>query len=107
MLVKYIGKVDTVVTEYNGKKYCFSKSKPIQEIPVEVYNDIQQSRAPFMSDLLPVYEEKKETKTEKSIEEELDELADLIEIEKGEKDDVKSKTRSNTRKSSRPSKDSA
>ena len=54
MKVRYIGKGDAITCEYNGKKYTFSKSRPEQEIPLEVFRYMVSDSNPFRLDLLPV-----------------------------------------------------
>src|SRR3990167_8367873 len=108
MLIRYIGKSDSVITEYDGKKYCFSKARPEQEIPTEVYNAIQQSRVHFASDILPVTgKSEKIAIKERNIEDEIDELSGDIEKEKGESDDSKGQKSGGSRKWTRRNKNSA
>lgn len=54
MKVKYLGKSPEMISEYNGKRYCFSKRNPIVDIPVEVYNNIQQSGHVNIGDICPI-----------------------------------------------------
>lgn len=81
MKVKLIGKAD-ISTEYNGIKYTFTIKNRIKEVPVEVYNFIQQSGDVFSADIVPYFGEEEvkqevkiEAPTEKKIEvkEKLDE----------------------------------
>jgi len=74
--VKYVGKGDSVLTEYNGKKYSFGKSNSVQTIPVEVYNFMQDFQSPFREDIVPFSDFSEEVKEEKkkSI---LDEVAEI------------------------------
>lgn len=38
MRIKYKGKEDMIPWDYNGKRYTFSKKKPIKEYPAEAVN---------------------------------------------------------------------
>lgn len=58
--VKYVGKGDAIVVEYDGIKYTFSKRSPIQEIPIIVYNYMMDLNNPYRDDILPFQEEAKE-----------------------------------------------
>jgi hypothetical protein len=53
MLVVYNGKSKCLMTDYNGKRLCFEKGKPV-EIPKEVYSFMLQSRHVEVDDLSPV-----------------------------------------------------
>lgn len=53
MQVKYIGKAQMIISEYDGKRYVFSKKNPITDIPVKVYNYIQASRGMYSGDIIP------------------------------------------------------
>jgi hypothetical protein len=53
MLVVYNGKSKCLMTDYNGKRICFEKGKPV-EIPKEVYSFMLQSRHVEVDDLSPV-----------------------------------------------------
>lgn len=55
--VKYVGKGDSITTEFDGVKYNFSKAKPVQMIPLEVYNFFQERSNPFREELVPVTEQ--------------------------------------------------
>ena len=55
--IKYIGKSPQVFVEYNGKRYVFSKKKPVIKIPVEVYDYFKMEDNPFILDIIPVQEE--------------------------------------------------
>ena len=57
MLVKYTGKADQIIGEYDGKRYVFSKKNPIVEIPVKVYDYIKASRGMRTGDIVPYYPE--------------------------------------------------
>ena len=57
MLVKYIGKADQIIGEYDGKRYVFNKKNPIVEIPVKVYDYIKASRGMRTGDIVPYYPE--------------------------------------------------
>jgi hypothetical protein len=43
MLVKYIGHGDMISSDWNGKRYVFSKRNPIIEIPEGLYDNIKSS----------------------------------------------------------------
>ena len=69
MKIILVGKAD-ITTEYNGVKYSFTVKNPIKEIPVEVYNYIQQCGDVFSADIQPYFpppEEKKPIVEEKPI----------------------------------------
>jgi hypothetical protein len=53
MLVKYIGKASMLISEYDGKRYVFSKLRPVTDIPIKVYNYIQASRGIYAGDVIP------------------------------------------------------
>ena len=53
MLVKYIGKADQLIGEYDGKRYVFSKKRPIIDIPIKVYDYIKTSRGMRIADIVP------------------------------------------------------
>jgi hypothetical protein len=55
MLVVYKGKSKCLMTDYNGKRICFEKNKPV-EIPKEVYSFMLQSRHVEVDDLIPITE---------------------------------------------------
>jgi len=55
MLVKYTGKADQLIGEYDGKRYVFNKKNPIVEIPVKVYDYIKASRGMRTGDIVPYY----------------------------------------------------
>lgn len=57
MLVKYIGKADQIIGEYDGKRYVFNKRNPVVEIPVKVYDYIKASRGMRIGDIIPYYPE--------------------------------------------------
>lgn len=57
MLVKYTGKADQIIGEYDGKRYVFSKKNPIVEIPIKVYDYIKASRGMRTGDIVPYYPE--------------------------------------------------
>ena len=82
--VKYVGKNYSIVAEYDGVKYSFSKENPEQIIPLEVYNYMQSFNNPNREDFIPVtdaIEEKKEEK-KKTIEEDIAEIENSIQEEK-------------------------
>lgn len=92
--VRYVGKGDCITTEYDGIKYSFSHSKPVQIIPLAVYNYFQSDSNPYRSYLVPVTEAAEEAKAEKkqTISSEIDS------IEKDLKKDAQVKPRINKRK---------
>ncbi len=57
MLVKYTGKADQLIGEYDGKRYVFNKKSPIVEIPTKVYDYIKASRGMRTGDIVPYYPE--------------------------------------------------
>lgn len=61
MFVKYIGKADSLTTDFNGKRYCFSKSNPIVEIPEAVYTSILKSGHFNAGDIVPYQPSESET----------------------------------------------
>jgi hypothetical protein len=78
--VRYVGKNDSIVAEYDGIKYSFSKKNPEQIIPLEVYNFMQSFNNPNREDFVPAtdaIEEKKEEK-KKTIEEDIAEIENSI-----------------------------
>lgn len=98
--IRYIGKSDSVVTEYNGKKYTFSRNNQVQIIPLIVYNFLQDNTNPFREDIIPHRDDKEEKKEEikKTITQEIDEIEkEIITIKKEEVPNV-SKTRGRPRK---------
>lgn len=42
--IKYKGKEDMIPWDYNGKRYTFSKAKPIKEYPAEAINWLFQQK---------------------------------------------------------------
>lgn len=95
MLVIYKGKLPAITTEYNGKKYCFSKENPIQEVPVVVYDFLKASRHVNAGDVQPYDEGYKLTIAR--LESEITSLKSLLETRahkagtKAVKDDAKKK----------------
>ena len=57
--IKYVGKGDMITCEYNGKRYAFTKKKPVKEIPVEVYDFIKMGGTIFTTDIMPYQEPEK------------------------------------------------
>jgi hypothetical protein len=57
MLVKYIGRVDQITTDYNGKRYVFQKCQPITEIPKEVFLHIQREATGNLAEWLEIQPE--------------------------------------------------
>lgn len=53
MLVEYTGKASMLISEYDGKRYVFSKQRPITDIPVKVYDYIKASRGMYSGDIRP------------------------------------------------------
>lgn len=53
MLVKYTGKASMLISEYDGKRYVFSKARPIIDIPIKVYDYIKASRGMYSGDIMP------------------------------------------------------
>ena len=53
MLVVYKGRLPALMTEYNGKRYSFSKENPIQEIPPEVFIFLMRSGHVHAEDVKP------------------------------------------------------
>jgi hypothetical protein len=43
MLVKYIGHGDMISSDWNGRRYVFSKRNPIIDIPDGLYDNIKSS----------------------------------------------------------------
>lgn len=56
MKVKYTGKLPEFIVDYNGKRYCFNKIRPITDIPYEIYNHIQQTGHMSSYNVIPVEE---------------------------------------------------
>jgi len=52
MLVKNVGHEGLILTEFNGKRYCFPKGMPV-EISSEIYNLIIQSGHINAQDIVP------------------------------------------------------
>ena len=63
--VRYVGKGDSILTEYDGIKYNFSKSKPVAIIPLVVYNFMQDYQNVHREDLVPFSDAVEESKLEK------------------------------------------
>lgn len=80
MLVKYVGKQDSIVAEYNGKKYSLNRKTPVKEIPDEVFSFIKSSNS-VLSSLVVPYQPGMEA-SENSRSEEIEQLkAKIAEIE--------------------------
>lgn len=79
--VKYVGKGDSILTEYNGVKYNFSKSNPIVIIPLQVYNFMQDYHNVHREDIVPCSDAAEEVKQEKkkTIEDDIEEIEKSIE----------------------------
>ena len=52
MLVKYIGHGDMISADWNGKRYIFSKRRPIAEIPDGLYDFIKSSNFVHKQDVV-------------------------------------------------------
>jgi hypothetical protein len=63
MLVKNVGHEGLILTEFNGKRYCFPKGTPV-EISSEIYNLIIQSGHINAQDITPCAEETQEPEKE-------------------------------------------
>jgi hypothetical protein len=57
MKVKYVGKVDQITCDYNGKRFVFNKSNPISDIPVEVFRLVSRESSGVISEYLTPFEE--------------------------------------------------
>lgn len=55
MTVEYIGKLDNLITEYNGKRFRFSRTHRISEIPCVVYDHIKSMNGVWSGDVVPYY----------------------------------------------------
>ena len=79
--VRYIGKGDSVLTEYDGVKYNFGKSNPVQIIPLAVYNYMQDFQNPHREDIRPESDASVEVEQKKirTIEDDIEELEKTIE----------------------------
>lgn len=53
MLVKFIGKQDGIVVEYDGKKYGLTRNNPVREIPDVVFSYIKASNTPLSPLVVP------------------------------------------------------
>jgi hypothetical protein len=93
--IKYVGKGDAVVAEHNGKKYTFSRSNPVQIIPLVVYNMLQDISNPFRWDIVPFQDNAPERNEEvkKTIEEEVDSIEKDLNLSKGAPDESKKRGR--------------
>ena len=56
--VFYTGRPSQITTDYNGKRYVFSRRNPIVNIPVEVYNHVERNL--MFADMIAPYEEPEE-----------------------------------------------
>lgn len=52
MLVKYVGHGDMMSADWNGKRYIFSKRRPIVEIPDGLYDFIKSSNHIIKHDIV-------------------------------------------------------
>jgi len=59
--VEFVGHSGGIVTEYDGKKYSFSRKHPIKTIPIEVYDFIRDSDTYLKSEITIVGEQNKPT----------------------------------------------
>lgn len=55
--VKYIGKFDSMVCDYNHKRFCFRSKERISVIPTVVYDYIKQQKDILSTELIPYQEE--------------------------------------------------
>lgn len=53
MWVKYIGKPDQMYCEHNGKRFVFSRKRPVQDIPAVVYDNIKSTQSILKDDVIP------------------------------------------------------
>lgn len=51
--VKYIGKFDSMICDYNHKRFCFRSRERISVIPTEVYDYIKQAKDILSTELIP------------------------------------------------------
>lgn len=99
--VKYTGKGDAIFAEHDGIKYAFYKEKPVQIIPLIVFQAMQNQYNVFRDEVIPVQDatEEKKEETKKTIEQEVDEIEKDIEPLKEKEDESKASSR--TRRPSR------
>ncbi len=79
--VRYVGKGDSILTEYDGVKYNFSKSMPVVIIPLPVYNFMQDYHNVHREDIVPYSDAIEEVKQEKkrTIEDDIDAIEKSME----------------------------
>ena|SRR3990167_2078069 len=94
--VKYIGKGDSILTEYDGIKYSFSKSKPIVEIPLIVYNHMQDYNNPHRESIVPYFpeNEKVEKAQQESIDDDISNFDAVVTTGKKKDEDERTKGKS-------------
>ena len=98
MKVEYVGKSDFVTTEYNGKRYCFSRKNKLKIIPATVFLSIQSSGAVFAPDIMPYTS----PELQKEYEDELSGKTDLSEDNEEESEDLPDKKMVNDKPGRRP-----
>jgi hypothetical protein len=54
--VKYVGKMDSMVCDYNHKRYVFNRRNPISTIPSPVYDYIKKQKDMLSYDIEPYQE---------------------------------------------------
>ena len=88
--VKYVGKADSILTEYDGIKYNFSKSKSVVIIPIEVWKYMQDYQNPYRDDVVPVTDakEEKEAEAKKTMQQDVEDIEKDINM-KGREDEAK------------------
>lgn len=121
MKIRYVGKGDCFLIEYNGRKYSVSKTQPVLTVPLDVYNYIQSNMGMFRGDIIPFHDDSPELKEDakKTIEEDINDMErdiapmkKVTSVEVGKKTEVKeevsneSKKRRSTRRRSRSTKSS-
>lgn len=72
MKVKYIGPVDQISCDYNGKRYVFNKKEPIRDIPIEVFRLVTKESSGVISEYFEPYEAPKEQVIETNMDEKID-----------------------------------
>lgn len=97
--VRYVGKGDSILTEYDGIKYNFSKSRPEIIIPLAVYNFMQDYHNIHREDIVPVTDTTEQFKQEKkkTIEDDIDDIEKSLEKEEASEKRRQSRPRKNGR----------
>mgnify|MGYP001565877524 CR=1 FL=1 len=54
MRIKYIGKADSITADWNGKRYCFRKKDPVQDIPSGLYDNIKSANIVLRDSIVPI-----------------------------------------------------